>query len=212
MGNSLKRTGQHIGPHVVAQAPLKYTKLELSKNISDLSSKRCFLEFQIGNQLPERINIYLYNKIQPRTAENFRQLCTGEAGLTYKGTVVEDVDFQKLILCGDISKCHEPLSIYGGDFDDEDLSLPVDKRGLLVMANRHQPNSNGSMFFISLNELPELSGKFVVFGECHTGDKILDQIDMSRVPGTVYPAKLKISDCGEIKPLSIEDLLTKRPS
>ena len=49
-----------------------------------------------------------------------------------------------------------------------------------------------------------------MFGECQTGDKILDQMDMSRMPGTLYPADIKIVDCGEIKPLNIEELLKKR--
>ena len=91
------------------------------------------------------------------------------------------------------------------------------------MANRGEPDTNGCMFFITLNkvglnlqqknlafQLDELSGRFVVFGECQTGDKILDQMDMSRMPGTLYPADIKIVDCGEIKPLNIDELLKKR--
>ena len=78
------------------------------------------------------------------------------------GTKVEDVDFQKLILCGDVSGDHEPFSIYGGDFDDENLEIPVDKRGLLVMANRGEPNTNGSMFFITLNKVRCRETSFII--------------------------------------------------
>lgn len=37
-------------------------------------------------------------------------------------------------------------SIYGGTFEDEDLSRAVDTAGLLVMANKG-PNTNGCVFF-----------------------------------------------------------------
>lgn len=49
-------------------------------------------------------------------------------------------------------------SIYGGMFEDEDLKTPVDKAGLLVMANRG-PATNSSQFFITLAEAPHLTGK-----------------------------------------------------
>lgn len=46
----------------------------------------------------------------------------------------------------------------GGTFADEDLSAPVDREGLLVMANRGK-DTNGSQFFITLAEAPHLNGK-----------------------------------------------------
>jgi cyclophilin family peptidyl-prolyl cis-trans isomerase len=57
-------------------------------------------------------------------------------------------------------------SIYGLKFDDEPggLVIPHDEPGLLSMANSG-PNTNGSQFFITLDETPHLNGKHVVFGK-----------------------------------------------
>jgi len=80
----VKKSSQQMGPSIVASTPLKHTKLSISQNIAELSSKRVFMDFKIGNHVPVRVNMYLYDKVVPKTAENFRQLCTGEAGHKYK--------------------------------------------------------------------------------------------------------------------------------
>ena len=54
-------------------------------------------------------------------------------------------------------------SIYGGNFEDEDLSRNIDEEGLLVMANKGK-NTNASQFFVALRPCPHLDGKHVVFG------------------------------------------------
>lgn len=41
---------------------------------------RCFLDISIGEELEGRILVELYNDVVPKTAENFRALCTGEKG------------------------------------------------------------------------------------------------------------------------------------
>lgn len=42
---------------------------------------RCFLDISIGGELEGRIVVELYKDVVPRTAENFRALCTGEKGI-----------------------------------------------------------------------------------------------------------------------------------
>ena len=59
-------------------------KVAISPNIGKLSSQRCFLEFKMGGHDPQRVNIYLYNKIVPKTTENFKALCSGELPFGYK--------------------------------------------------------------------------------------------------------------------------------
>ncbi|KAG6383299.1 hypothetical protein SASPL_156954 [Salvia splendens] len=42
---------------------------------------RCFLDISIGGELEGRMVVELYKDVVPKTAENFRALCTGERGL-----------------------------------------------------------------------------------------------------------------------------------
>lgn len=42
---------------------------------------RCFLDISIGQELEGRIVVELYDDVVPKTAENFRALCTGEKGI-----------------------------------------------------------------------------------------------------------------------------------
>ena len=42
---------------------------------------RCYLDVSIGWELEGRIVVELYASVAPRTAENFRALCTGEKGV-----------------------------------------------------------------------------------------------------------------------------------
>ncbi|KAL5982391.1 hypothetical protein ACLOJK_016462 [Asimina triloba] len=46
-----------------------------------MANPRCFLDVSIGGELEGRIVVELYSDIVPRTADNFRALCTGEKGI-----------------------------------------------------------------------------------------------------------------------------------
>ncbi|BFG20512.1 hypothetical protein CerSpe_067850 [Prunus speciosa] len=108
-----------------------------------------FFDITIGTIPAGRIKMELFADIAPKTAENFRQFCTGEyrkAGLPvgYKGCqfhrVIKDFMIQAGdFLKGDGSGC---VSIYGHQFDDETFDAKHTGPGLLSMANSG-PNTNG---------------------------------------------------------------------
>ena len=63
-------------------------------NTPDPNNPIVFLDVKVGEEEPKRIEIELYKNLVPKTAENFRALCTGEKGvgksgksLHYKGSI-----------------------------------------------------------------------------------------------------------------------------
>ncbi|KAF2397483.1 peptidyl-prolyl cis-trans isomerase [Trichodelitschia bisporula] len=150
----------------------------------------------------------LFADVVPRTAENFRQFCTGESkGLQgrpqgYKGSKFHRVIKDFMIQGGDFlhgdgtgSTC-----IYGTkSFADEGFTLTHDKPGLLSMANSG-PNTNGSQFFITTVPTPFLNKKHVVFGRVVDGMDVVHKVEHTRVmkPGDRPVTDVVIAQCGEM--------------
>ncbi|CAM8915698.1 unnamed protein product [Rhodiola kirilowii] len=175
---------------------------------------RCYMDISIGGELEGRIVVELYSDVVPKTAENFRALCTGEKGigphtgvpLHYKGSCFHHVIKGFMLQGGDISARNGTggESIYGLKFDDENFELKHERKGMLSMANSG-PNTNGSQFFITTTRTSHLDGKHVVFGKVIKGIGIIRSIE--HVPlgeGDCPAVDVIIADCGEI-PEGAED-------
>ncbi|KAA0031281.1 hypothetical protein IC582_000038 [Cucumis melo] len=169
---------------------------------------RCFLDISIGGDLEGRIVVELFEDVVPKTAENFRALCTGEKGigphtgvpLHFKGSCFHRVIKGFMVQGGDISAGDGTggESIYGKEFDDENFEVKHERKGMLSMANSG-PNTNGSQFFITTTRTPHLDGKHVVFGKVLKGMGVVRSIEHVTTGENACPiADVVISDCGEI--------------
>ncbi|KAJ1668653.1 cytochrome P450 cyp2 [Coemansia sp. RSA 1813] len=147
-----------------------------------------------------RIEMELNNEVTPKTAENFRQLCTGENGYGYKGSTFHRVIQQFMLQGGDFTNHNGTggRSIYGNKFADENFTLKHTVPGLLSMANAG-PNTNGSQFFITTVPCSWLDGKHVVFGRVTKGMEVVKSIE-SLGSGSGKTSKMvAIADCGQLE-------------
>ncbi|CAN6209477.1 unnamed protein product [Urochloa humidicola] len=175
-----------------------------------------FMDISIGGGSAERITFELFTNVVPKTAENFRALCTGERGLGastqkplyYKGTSIHRIVEGFVAQGGDFSRGdgRGGESIYGGKFPDENFRLMHDQPGVLSMANAG-PDANGSQFFITFKPLPQLDGKHVVFGKVVSGIALLKKLEAVGGKDGIPTRQVKIVDCGEVSNINSQDQL-----
>ena len=168
-----------------------------------------FLDIKIGDKEAKRVELELFKDKVPKTAENFRCLCTGEKGekLNYKGSIFHRVIKNFMIQGGDFENANGTggESIYGKKFDDENFAYSLSREGLLAMANSG-PNTNGSQFFITLKDCPWLNGKHVVFGQVIKGMDVVKEVEAVDADGQDKPKiNVVIENCGEIKKEATEE-------
>ena len=167
-----------------------------------------FFDITIGGAAAGRVEITLDTEKHPKTADNFRALCTGEKGagksgkpLHYKGCAFHRVIPGFMAQGGDFTVGNGTggESIYGNKFADEALDKGKHtKRGILSMANAG-PNTNGSQFFLCFVATPHLDGRHCVFGHVSKGLEVLDKIEGTPTGARDVPTKpIVIADCGQL--------------
>lgn len=153
-----------------------------------------------------RVEFGLFGEVTPKTAENFKALCTGEKGegkqgkpLHYKESSFHRIIPEFMLQGGDFTAGNGTggESIYGRTFDDENFELEHEGPGLLSMANAG-PNTNGSQFFITTIPCPWLNGKHTVFGKVTQGFDIIKKVEALGSPSGQTSKTVTITDCGVV--------------
>uniref|UniRef100_A0A6Q2YC58 E3 SUMO-protein ligase RanBP2 n=1 Tax=Esox lucius TaxID=8010 RepID=A0A6Q2YC58_ESOLU len=146
-----------------------------------------------------RVTIELFSHIVPKTAENFRVLCTGQKGFGLHNSVFHRIVPDFMCQGGDITKQDGTggRSIYGDKFEDENFDVRHTGPGLLSMANRGR-DTNNSQFFITLKKAEHLDFKHVAFGFVREGMDVVREMGELGTKTGKPSKKIVITECGQL--------------
>ncbi|XP_049518975.1 peptidyl-prolyl cis-trans isomerase [Dermacentor silvarum] len=174
---------------------------ETALNAHRPRNPHCFLELMAKGKPLGRLEIELRADVVPKTAENFRLLCTGEKGFGYKGStfhrIVKDFVCQGGSFETSTGKKCGRSAYEQRFFEDENFTLKHAGRGLLSMANLG-PNRNGSQFFIMLTKAPFMDNRHVVFGRIAKGMNVVKSMASYGTISGKPTTEVVIANCGSL--------------
>jgi cyclophilin family peptidyl-prolyl cis-trans isomerase len=166
-----QNTQQVQGRKAYSQFPGVYSPDDLKNKKAIIETDKGVIEFEIFPDSPKAASNFMF-----LTLEGF-----------YNG-----LKFHRVVP-GFVIQGGDPLGNGSGgpgyQFEDEPVTLKYDK-GIVAMANAG-PNTNGSQFFIMLEDNPSLPPSYTIFGRVIKGQEVVSQIKVGDVMKEVTIAPLK---------------------
>lgn len=159
---------------------------------------RCWMKVSAGGKDLGRVTFEIKDDIVPKTAKNFKALCTHEKPYGYRGTPFHSVIPGFMAQSGDFENGDGTggRSIWGQRFNDENFILRHTGAGVLSMASKGE-NTNGSQFLITFVPTFWLDRQNVVFGQVVSGYNVMKKIEECPTDDRGKPTtEIKIAECG----------------
>jgi cyclophilin family peptidyl-prolyl cis-trans isomerase len=188
------------------QPPLEIPQAGPTKPSAPIGPDVAVLSIKIGREkTPQRVVIGLYEDAAPQTVANLKELARRKF---YNGMRFHRVFEHYLVQTGD------PYS-KGGDNERSGTggpgyTLPAEiarkhVRGAVAMSrldDKVNPTraSNGSQFYVCLVPMPQLDGKYTVFGEVIEGFEVLDYISGRPTNSNDFPLEKIVITSIKIEP------------
>lgn len=157
----------------------QYAKFPGMLAADKLENKKVVIEVVDSKKTPKgRVEFEIYPEAT-LSASNFIFLANDGF---YDGIIFHRVEAGFVVQTGD--PLGNGTGYPGYKFDDDPVSRQYTK-GTVAMANSG-PNTNGSQFFITLADLPNLPPKYAIFGHVIAGQEVVDKIVVGDIMQKVF--------------------------